>query len=92
MAPGLGAQAASRPIAETFALEQGWQFSRQKLKTIVKLKVLVVQSCPTLAGRLCPWDSAVKNTGVGNHFLLWRISLTQGLNPGLPLSGRFFAV
>ena len=31
-----------------------------------------------------PWDSPGKNTGVGCHFLLQGIFLTQGLNPGLP--------
>ena len=31
-----------------------------------------------------PWDSPGKNTGVGCHFLLEGIFLTQGLNPGLP--------
>ena len=29
---------------------------------------------------LCPWDSPGKNTGVGCHFLLQGILLTQGLN------------
>ena len=33
---------------------------------------------------LCPWDSPGKNTGVGCHFLLQGIFLTQRLNPGLP--------
>ena len=28
---------------------------------------------------LCPWNSLGKNTGVGCHFLLQRIFLTQGL-------------
>ena len=32
---------------------------------------------------LCPWDSPGKNTGVGYHFLLQGIFLTQGWNPGL---------
>ena len=32
---------------------------------------------------LCPWDSLSKNIGVGCHFLLPGIFLTQGLNPGL---------
>ena len=32
---------------------------------------------------LCPWDSPGKNTGVGCHFLLQGIFLTQGLDPGL---------
>ena len=30
---------------------------------------------------LCPWDFPGKNTGVGCHFLLQGIFLTQGLNP-----------
>ena len=30
-----------------------------------------------------PWDSPGKNTGVGCHFLLQGIFLTQGSNPGL---------
>ena len=33
---------------------------------------------------LHPWDFPGKNTGVGCHFLLQEIFLTQGLNPGLP--------
>ena len=33
---------------------------------------------------LCPWDFPGKSTGVGCHFLLWRIFPTKGLNPGLP--------
>ena len=32
---------------------------------------------------LCPWDSPCKNAGVGCHFLLQGIFLTQGSNPGL---------
>ena len=31
---------------------------------------------------LCPWDSPGKNTGVGCHFHLQGIFLTQGSNPG----------
>ena len=39
----------------------------------------------TIAPRpLCPWDSPVKNTGVGCHSLLQGIFLTQGLNSCLP--------
>ena len=33
---------------------------------------------------LHPWNSPGKNTGVGCHFLLQGIFLTQGSNPGLP--------
>ena len=32
---------------------------------------------------LCPWDFPGKNTGVGCHFLLQGILLTQGSNPHL---------
>ena len=32
---------------------------------------------------LRPWDFPGKSAGVGCHFLLQRIFLTQGLNPGL---------
>ena len=42
---------------------------------------LVAKSCPTR--HLCPWDFPGKNTGVGCHFLLQGIFLTQGLNPCL---------
>ena len=34
---------------------------------------------------LCPWDFPGKNTGVGCHFLLQGIFLTQGSKPGSPL-------
>ena len=54
---------------------------------------LVAQLCPTLAisyyslPSSCLWDSLGKNTGVGCHFLLQGIFLTQEPNPGL-LHGR----
>ena len=49
------------------------------------------QLCPTLlwphglqpARVLCPWNFSGKNIGVGFHFLLQGIFLTQGLNLGL---------
>ena len=51
---------------------------------VAKLKLLVTQSCLTPvipwtvpARLLCPWDSPDKNTGVGCHFLLQGIFLTQ---------------
>ena len=60
---------------------------------ILKVKVLVNQSCLTLCDPmdysppsriLCPWDSPGKNTGVHCHSLLQGIFPTQGLNLGLP--------
>ena len=54
------------------------------------LVLLVAQSCPTLQPHelqpirlFCPWDFPGKDTGVGCHFLLQGIFLSQGLNPGL---------
>ena len=49
----------------------------------------VAQLCLTLCDPmdtrlLCPWDLLGKSTGVGCHFLLQGIFLTQGSNPGLP--------
>ena len=44
--------------------------------------------CSPMDRLLCPWDSPGKNTGVGCHFLLQGIFLTQGLNPHL-LIGRW---
>ena len=51
----------------------------------------VTKSCPTLCNPidcspnrlLCPQDFPGKNTGVGCHFLLQGIFLTQGSNPCL---------
>ena len=39
---------------------------------------------------LCPWNSPGQNTGVGSHSLFQGIFQIQGLNPGLPLAGKFF--
>ena len=63
----------------------------QRQESWVYVKVLVVQSCPTLCdsmdcsppGLLCPWDSPGKNIGVGSHSLLQGIFPTYRLNPGL---------
>ena len=41
---------------------------------------------------LCPWDSPGKNTGVGCHFLLQGVFLTQGSNPGLPHCSKHFTI
>ena len=55
------------------------------------LLLSVTKSCPTLCSPmdckacqlLCPWDFPGKNTGVGCHFLLQQIFLTQGSHPHL---------
>ena len=55
---------------------------------VVKVKVLVTQTCPTLfnskpARLLCPWNPPGKNTGVGCHFLPQGIFPMQGSKLGL---------
>ena len=57
--------------------------------------VLLFATIWTVARQLfCPWDSLGKNTGVGGHFLLQVIFLTQGWNSYLLqiscTAGRFF--
>ena len=63
-----------------------WRVGIRKAKIV---KSEVAQSCPTLCDPmdtrlLRPWDFLSKNTGVGCHFLLQGVFLTQGSNPGLP--------
>ena len=68
-------------------------FSVFAFKTILKVKVLVTQSCPTLCDpvdyslsgymEFYPWNSPGKDKAVGYHSLLQGISSTQGLNRGL---------
>ena len=61
-------------------------FSSSKLLTYGLHCCLVAQSCLTFSQPhgaqptrlLCPWDFPCKNTGVGCHFLLQGIFLTQG--------------
>ena len=61
-----------------------------KAHVVNYLKELVAQLCLTLQSQgvrpvrsLCPWAFPGKNTGVGCHFLLQVIFLTQRLNLGL---------
>ena len=55
--------------------------SRKKGKALSRVRLFVTPQ--TESTRLLhPWDFPGKSTGVGCHFLLQRIFLTQGLNPG----------
>ena len=81
-----------RKMLDTYSypLKCFWTFIGLKLIWSVKVKVLVTKSCPTLyyhglqpAGLFCPWNSTVKNTGMGYHSLLQGIFPTQWSNSGL---------
>ena len=67
----------------------GWTVGKGQSLSCVRL-------IPTVALQASrPWNSPGKNTGVGIHFLLQGLFLTQGLNPGTQVSriaGRFFTV
>ena len=83
----------------SYPLKCFWTFIGLKLIWSVKVKVLVTKSCPTLcyhglqpAGLFCPWNSTVKNTGMGYHSLLQGIFPIQGSNQGPHIRGRFFTI
>ena len=60
-----------------------WWLPERKWKSLSHVQLLATPW--TVAHLLlCPWDSPGKNTGVGCHFLLQGIFLTQGLSPGSP--------
>ena len=76
-----------------FHLLDGVSFAAQKFETFYIVQFTYIQASMgmclvvsnsatpwTPARFLCPWDFPGKNTGVGCHFLLPGIFLTQGLN------------
>ena len=77
---------------------RGVETSKSGFMLFVTCCYLVTKLCPTLLQPhglqptmlLCPWDYPGKSTGVGCHFLLQGIFLTQGLNRVPCLAGRFF--
>ena len=54
------------------------------MKTLSCVQVFVTPWTVACTKLLFPWDFLGKSTGVGCHFLLQGIFLTQGSNPGLP--------
>ena len=55
-----------------------------RASSVASVRSNSLQPCGLKPTRLlCPWDSPGKNTGVGCHFLLQGIFLTQGLNQSL---------
>ena len=81
---------------------KAWDHFETKSEAILRSyslnEVLVARLCPTLcdpmepARLLCPWNFPGKSTEVGYHSLLQGIFLTQGLNLGLLIAGKFFTV
>ena len=74
-------------------------------KTSSLTPLLLLFSCPVMSNSLqphglqpdrllCPWNFPGRNTGLGCHFLLQGIFLTQGVNPHLLqvscIAGKFF--
>ena len=59
------------PFPPPMHQSEKWKWSRS---------VVSDSATPWTPRLLCPWDSPGKNTGVGYHFLLQGIFLTQGLN------------
>ena len=87
---------------EKFICQEHIIFYKFRTTELYYYQWLVAQSCLILCypmdcspPRLCPWDFPGKNIGVGCHFLLQGIFLTQGSNL-CPLRllhvGRFFTV
>ena len=90
--PWVYAYVQSHQIAFTKHMQVFWVFVVVVI-LVYKLDCccLVAKSCPTLlrphglqpTRLLCPWAFPGKNPGVGCHFLLQGIFLTQGSNPRL---------
>ena len=59
------------------------QNSQKGLKTVLVAQ-LYLTLCDPMDCSLCPWNSPGKTTGVGSHFLLQEIFLTQESNLDCP--------
>ena len=57
---------------------------KDKVKSLSRVRLFATPWTVACTRLLYPWDFLGKRTGVGYHFLLQGIFLTQGLNPGLP--------
>ena len=67
-------------------IKQGIFTNPEVFMLLMKVKVKVTQSCPTLwsHGLYSPWSSPDQNTGVGSLSFLQEIFPTQGSSLGLP--------
>ena len=74
---------------KTIALTIQWQKKDQtytsysEVKSLSRVRLFVTPWTVACTKLLRPWDFPGKSTGVGCHFLLQGIFLTQGSNPGL---------
>ena len=75
------AAAFQAPPSMRFSLNSAW--CAQSLSCAQLFTTSWAVATMATARLLCPWDFSDKNTGVGCHFLLQGIFLTQGLNLGL---------
>ena len=76
----------ARFLSSPFCLLRCWHYPQAPWKWKWSCSVMSNSLGPhglQLTRLLCQWDFPGKNTGVGWHFLLQEIFLTQGLNPGL---------
>ena len=58
------------------------------MKSLSRVRLFATPWAVACTRLLCAWDFLGKSTGVGCHFLLQGIFLTQGSNPGLPHCGQ----
>ena len=81
--PGGGAAGAAKRPPCLFSRSSDPGREEGDIAKSLRAKEKAAGACLTLSrthGLLCPCDFPGKNTGVGCHFLLQRIFLTQGLN------------
>ena len=62
--------------------------NQKKVKSLSRVRLFATPWTVAFTKHHSPWDFLGKSTGVGCHFLLQGIFLTQGSNPGLPHCGQ----
>ena len=69
----------------TLNVVQMWtlKWEKMKVKSLSRVQLFATSWAVACTRLLRPWDFLGKSTGVGCHFLIQGIFLTQGLNPGL---------
>ena len=89
------------PIPKKGSAKECWNYctialishaSKVKVKSLSHVWLFATPWTVACTRLLCPWDFLGKSTGVGCHFLLQEIFLTQGLNLGLCIVGKLFTI